>query len=165
MPNFLEVSPGLLFWTLLNFGIFLVLLARFAWKPLLTALEQRETRIAEALRSAEQARSDAERFLQEARQKLEEAQTEMQRLIREGKQQAEALLREAAEKAEQLKRQKLEEAQREIQRQLERAYTALYAEVVDLVMEGTARLLKETLDPATHRKLVESFIAEVARQN
>lgn len=165
MPNFLEVSPGLMFWTLLNFLLFLAILARFAWRPLLNALEQRERYIAEALTQAERTRQDAERLLQEAQSRLQEAQQEMQRLIREGKQHAEALLREAAEKAEQLKRQKLEEAQRELQRQIERAYSQLYAEIVDLVLEGTARLLQQTLDPATHRRLVESFLAEVARQN
>ncbi|MEN3026128.1 MAG: F0F1 ATP synthase subunit B [Chlorobiota bacterium] len=165
MPNFLEVSPGLMFWTLLNFGIFLVLLARFAWKPILNAVEQRERTIAEALSSAETARREAERLLQEAHQRLQEAQQEVHRLLREGKQQAEALLREASERAEQLKRQKLEETQLEIQRQLERAYAQLYADVVNLVIEGTARLLQQTLDPEAHRKLVESFVNEVARQN
>ncbi len=159
MPNFLELSPGLMFWTLVNFLLFLAILARYAWRPLLNALEQRERYI------AEQARQEAERLLQEAHSRLEEAQQEMQRLVREGKQHAEALLREAAEKAEQLKRQKLEEAQRELHRQIERAYSQLYAEVVDLVLEGTARLLRRTLDPETHRKLVESFLTEVARQN
>lgn len=165
MPNFLELSPGLMFWTLVNFLLFLAILARYAWRPLLNALEQRERYIAEQLRAAEQARQEAERLLQEAHSRLEEAQQEMQRLVREGKQHAEALLREAAEKAEQLKRQKLEEAQRELHRQIERAYSQLYAEVVDLVLEGTARLLRRTLDPETHRKLVESFLTEVARQN
>ncbi|MCS7169309.1 MAG: F0F1 ATP synthase subunit B, partial [Candidatus Kapabacteria bacterium] len=92
MPNFLEVSPGLMFWTLLNFIIFLVLLSRFAWKPLLNAVEQRERHIAEALSSAEQARQEAERLLQEAQHRLQQAQQAMQHLIREGKQQAETLL-------------------------------------------------------------------------
>lgn len=165
MPNFLEVSPGLVFWTLVNFSLFLFLLARFVWKPLLTALRQREQWVADMLSNAEQAQREAHRSLQEAQQRLQEAQQETQRLIREGKQHADALLREAAERAELLKRQKLEEAERELRRQLERAYAQLYTEIADLVLEGTARLIQQTLDPSAHRRLVESFLAEVARHN
>ncbi len=165
MPSFLEISPGLMFWTLVNFSIFLVLLARFAWKPLLAAVEQREARIAESLRSAEQARLEAQQLLEQAHQQLAQAQQEVHRLIREGKQQADALLRQAAEQAEALKRQKLEEAQREIQRQLERATAQLYSELTDLIVQGVSRVLASTLDSATHRQLIERFLSEVARQN
>ena len=78
------VTPGigLLFWMLLSFSIVLVLLKKFAWKPILNTLEEREDSIQKALISAEQARSEVAELKSQKEQILNEAKLEREKIIR-----------------------------------------------------------------------------------
>jgi F-type H+-transporting ATPase subunit b len=163
MDNLLNVDPGLMFWTIINFLILLVLLLKLGVKPITNSLRARESRINDAIDSAEKTNSEAQKLLKESQEKLDNAQREMGEIIQKGREQAEAQIRKASEEADQVKRDKVEEAKREIERSKEAAIKDLRTEVAGLVVEATEKLLEEKLDKDKHIKLIESYIDKIPK--
>ncbi len=161
MENLLNVSPGLMIWTILNFLIFLFLLVKFGTKPIANGLRSREEYIEQNIRNAELANKEAQKILEESTNKLNQAQKEMQNIIQKGKQQADELIARATEEAEKIRRQKIEEATREINRSKEQALSELRKEVADLVIYATEKLLEETLDKDQHIKIIQKYIDKI----
>jgi F-type H+-transporting ATPase subunit b len=158
MESIMNVDPGLIIWTLVNFGIFLFILLKLGTKPILNSLNMRESAIKESIESAEKARADARALLKESEDKLSNAQREMNEIISKGREQAEKILQKATEEAEAVKRQKVEDASREIDRSKEIAIKQLRNEVADLVVMATEKILDETLDKEKHFKMIEKYI-------
>jgi len=163
MESVLNVSPGLMIWTLFNFLIFLFLLIKFGAKPISEGLKRREENIRKALEDAQKANKEAEKLLKETNEKMMTAQQEMTDIIRKGKEQAESILRKAEEEAESTKKIKVEEAIREINRTKELALQQLKTEVADMVVSATEKLLGEVLDREKHQKLAEKFIEQIPK--
>ncbi len=165
MDGLLQVSPGLIIWTLVNFGLYLFLLAKFGYKPLRTALEQREQTIAESLRSAEMARAEAQRLLSDAEEQRKRAHAEMVELLRQARHQAEHIIANAAEEGEKVKAEKLHQAQREIERMVAEARMSLKQEIAELAITAAQTLLAEQLDRERHRHLIERTLAQLEHTN
>jgi F-type H+-transporting ATPase subunit b len=163
MPDFLKLDPGLVFWTLVNFGIFTFIIARFAWKPMREGMAARENAINENIRHAESANAEAQSILQEAKEKISGAQAEMMAIVRDGKSQAEAMVRKAAEEADVVKHQKLEEARREIDRQKDEAIAALRQEVSTLVVDAAEKLLGRAIQSDDQKRLVEDYVNDLSK--
>lgn len=163
LPAFLQLSPGLVFWTLINFTIFAVIIAKFAWKPMMSALAARTQTIDDALRNAETANAEAKALLAESKDKITSAQNEMMAIVREGKVQAEAMVRKAAEEAEVVKKQKVEDATREIERQRDLALQQLRTEVSAMVVDATSKMLGRSLNDADHKRLADDYVNELSK--
>ncbi|MCS6981436.1 MAG: F0F1 ATP synthase subunit B [Flavobacteriales bacterium] len=113
------VSPGigLIFWTTLAFLVLLFLLKKFAWKPILKALKEREERISQALSAAE-----------EAEKRLKEIQLRNESLVAEAAREREAILKAAREASEKMVAEAKEKAAAEAQRLLEQARENIHNE-------------------------------------
>src|SRR5574344_940512 len=102
MDALLKPDTGLMFWTIVNFLILAFLLAKFAWKPLLKSLKEREDKIANDVASAQQARNEAQRIQKELEARLESIAKESSAKLKEaaalGAKEREAIL--SAAKAE-----------------------------------------------------------------
>ena len=144
----LEINPGLILWTILTFVIVLVILRRTAWKPLLTALKEREDSIRTSLHDAEEARNQAQKLLDENKKLMASAEEQSQRIIKEGRDMAERLKAEILEKANASSQQMVVQAREEIQREKESALTQLRSEVADLAITAAGKILDANLDPA-----------------
>ncbi|MCS6808781.1 MAG: F0F1 ATP synthase subunit B [Bacteroidota bacterium] len=160
MDNVLSVSPGLIIWTVVNFTVFALILAKFAWKPLLNALHEREKSIQDSITRAEKAQADAERLIRENEAKFAQAQQEMSEIVRQGRSEAQARIQAALQEAERVKEQKIAEARAEIEREKQAAMQALREEVSNLVILATEKILKEKVDVAQQKKLIDTFIDE-----
>ncbi len=163
MENVLSISPGLIFWTLFNFSIFLFLIVKFGWKPMRESLEARTKAIQDSITSAEAANQEAQRLLKEATDKLAGAQVDMMNIIKDGRAQAEKTIAKSVEEAEKVKAQKLDETRKEMERVKEETFAALKADVATLVMQATEKVLDSKLDGDAHKKLIESSIAQVTK--
>lgn len=163
LPSFLQLSPGLIFWTLVNFTVFALIIAKFAWKPMMSALAARTQTIDDALRNAETANAEAKAMLIESKEKIANAQNEMMAIVRDGKVQAEAIVRKAAEEAEVVKKQKVDDATKEIERQRDLALQQLRAEVSTLVVEATSKMLGRSLNDADHKRLADDYVNELSK--
>jgi len=163
MPAFLELNPGLVIWTLINFTIFVFIIGRFGWKPMMEGLKARENAINESLHSAEAANAEAQSILRESKERIAGAQQEMMTIIREGKEQAEATIKRAAGEAEQVKQQKILEAQRAIERERDEAILSLRKEVSTMVIDATEKMLGRSLSEADQKKLAEEYVQELSK--
>ena len=158
-----EINPGLIVWTTVTFVVPAALLAKFAWKPMLKMLGEREDQIRSALTQAEKARTDAAEMMKQNEKNLARAEAEYQKMIREGRALAEKLKEDIVAKARQQAELELTRAQEEIQRNLESAKLQLRSEVADLAIRAAEKILDETLDETKQKKLVDKFINQLPK--
>ena len=161
----LNVNPGLIIWTIVTFVLLVVVLRAVAWKPLLAMLEERETRIQEALEQAEKAREEAQVAAEENRAAVAKAQAESQAAIAEGRAAAERVAQEMRERAQDEAQQMLEQARRTIQQERDQAIQELRNQATDLAILAAGKLLDENLDDERNRKVVDDFIDQIPDSN
>jgi F-type H+-transporting ATPase subunit b len=154
----LEIDPGLIIWTIVTFICLAAVLAKFAWKPMLKALFDREEKIRSALEDADRARIEASELMKQNEKNLARAEEEYQRIVREGKALAEKMKEEIVLKARQQAQHEIKLASEEIQRSLESAQHQLRADVADLAIKAAEKILEETLDEKRQKKIVNAFI-------
>lgn len=163
MDKLLNLEPGMLIWTFITFALLLWLLKKFAWKPLLGALESRENKIREDLQKAEDARTGAEQLLAEHRKLLLNSEVEARKILDEAKSTAEMIKQGIVDSAHEQARQLTAQAKAEIQREKDTALSELREEVADLAIRAAGKILGEELDAAKHRKLVDEFIGKLPK--
>jgi F-type H+-transporting ATPase subunit b len=157
----LDVEPGLIFWTVVTFLLLLIVLRSVAWKPILTMLDQREQRIADALDEAEKARQEAEQQNQENQAKLETAQAEARQAIAEGRELAEKVAQEVRERAEAEAGQMMDQARRTIQQERDQAVQELRNQAADLAILAARNILDDQLDENRGRQIVDDTISRL----
>jgi F-type H+-transporting ATPase subunit b len=157
----LDPNPGLAIWTLIIFGLLLVILGKTAWKPLIASLKTRENAIADALSRAEQARADAERLIAENKLERQRAEEEVQTALKEGRAFAEQMRRDLVEKAKGEADRMLVQARAEIERDTQKALVQLRNEVADLAIIATSKLLDENMNEERHRRVVSKMIEDL----
>ena len=155
-PNF-----GLAFWTILTFLVVLFILRRYAWKPILDAMEARERGIQRLIDDAERARAEADELLKQYQRQLEEARAEGARILAEGKSAAEHLREELLARAQKDAEAIVARAGREIDMERLKALTEIKAQAVDLAIAAASKVIDAELDSARHRKLVEDYLREI----
>jgi F-type H+-transporting ATPase subunit b len=163
--DLLSPNSGVMFWTLIIFVVLLVVLSRFAFKPLTAAVEAREKALEEAITSAKRDRDEAARLLAEQQKALDATRADAQRVIAEGRTTAEKLRNEMLEQTKHQQHELLERARVEIDNERKRAISDLRREAVELALAGASKVIERNLDDQTNRKLVESFLASVPTGN
>lgn len=158
-----DINPGLIVWTIITFVLLVAVLSKYAWKPLLQALHEREDKIRSALEQAEKARAEAAELLKQNERNMARAEEEYQKTIREGKALAEKLKEEIVNKAKQQAQRELQMAKEEIQRDIDAAKQQLRSEVADLAIRAAEKILDETLDQQRHKKLVDNFLNQLPK--
>jgi len=158
MDSILNIPHGLVFWTIINFGIFLFLLLKFGGKGIVNAIKAREESIQNAIDSAEEINKKAIKLLEESQLKLDNAQSQVAEMMAKGREQAEINIKKASDEAEKIKQAKIQDAVKEIERSKEAALTQLRSEVADLVVQATEKILLEKLDSAKDKRIIDDFI-------
>jgi F-type H+-transporting ATPase subunit b len=157
--NLFDPRAGLMFWTLIIFVFLLIVLSKYAYKPMLAAVEAREAALEKALGDAKRDRDAAAILLAEQQKALVEARGEMQKALNDGRAAAEALRAEMLEKVKAEGADMLDRARREMQAEKDNAIVELRREAVDLAISGASKVIGRNLDSDTDRSLVESFLA------
>ncbi len=157
----LDVDFGLFFWVLITFLLFLFLLSKFAWKPILNALGEREKVIKESLEAAEKAKSEAEQISRDNEKALKEAESISQKIRKEALKEAETLRADRIEKAKVESEKFLNQARSSIEQEKKQALIELREEVSRLAIGAAARILDEELDEKRNRKIVDRYIKEL----
>lgn len=156
--NLLSPNFGLVIWITITFFALLLVLRRFAWGPITSALEAREIRIRESIEQAEKALSEARQIQADNDRARREADAEAQQLLRQSREAAESLRTEELEKTREQIRQMQDAAQAEIARERDGALDTLRKEVADLAIQAAERILDANLDDDRQRKLVNDFL-------
>ncbi len=158
-----DINLGLTVWTTLVFLALLGILWKFAWGPVLGAVEAREARIQGALDRAASEREAAEKLLAEHREQMADARRQAQQLVAEGREAGDRLRQEIEERARSEGRVLIERARETIEREREAAVEMLRRESVELALAAAARLMEERLDEAADRELVTGYLDRLAR--
>lgn len=159
----LNVSPGLIFWTIITFLILLIILKKTAWQPILQALKEREDAIRSSLEKAEQARREAEEILEKNKRNIAEAEEQVKKIINEGRDYANRVRNEILKKANQEAQKMIETAKKEIETKKQEALGELKEIVADLSIQAAEKILEESLDKEKHRKLIEKLIQNLPK--
>jgi len=155
------VNLGTTVWTGIVFLALLGILWRFAWGPILEAVDAREKGIQSKLDEAASLNDEAAKLLAEHKAQLADARRQANELMAEGKAAGERLRQEIEEKARAEGQAIVERARMEIERERDAAIQMLRKESVDLAMAGASRILQEKLDQDKDRQLVERYLSEL----
>ena len=161
--SFMEIRPGLIFWTIVTFIIVAIVLRVTAWKPILELVSEREKQIEASIESAKHERREAEKLVAEQKAAVATARHEAAEMLRKNQQDMERfreeLMAKSRKEAEQLKA----EAERAINEERAKAIAEVKALTVDLAIDIAAKLLGEQLDGPKQRKLAEQFIEQLPK--
>jgi len=161
--SLIEPQIGTIFWTLVTFFALVLVLGRYAWKPLVGALEARERAIREDLEAAARRRDEAQALVAEQRELLTAARRERAEAMDAGRRDAERVKQELLDEARKQREQVLRETQAQVEAGMRKARAELRGTVVDLALRAAEKLLARNLDEATHRRLVEDHLDEIER--
>jgi F-type H+-transporting ATPase subunit b len=157
----IQVTPGLMIWTIVCFLITLFVLKRFAFGPIQKAIDERRDRIRASLEEADHAREEARRLLEEHRKLISSAQTDAEEILGEARRVADANERRMREELEEDRQRRLEETRKQIEAETRRALEQIRLEVVDLSLLAASKVASKSLDDADHKRLIEEAVGEL----
>ena len=149
--------PGLIA-QLINFGVLLLILRLFLYRPVLKLLDERKRRIQEGLERAEQAAEQALASEGEVRRAVEEARAEGQQAVARAQEGAQRLRTELEERARADAEQIVERARDEVRAERDQAIRQLRAEFTDLTIAAAERVIGQSLDQAAHQRLIDEVL-------
>ena len=153
-PDPLAFKGDLMLWTAVVFVILLIVLKKFAWKPIMDGLEKREGRIAGEIAGAEKANADAQAMLAQYQAQLSTAQDEVRQIVEQGRTDAEAQSRAIVEAARQQSEQEHERARREIDQATTAALQQLAEKSADLAVGLAGKIVKSKITSEEQKQLV-----------
>ena len=160
LPKASEFIPALI-----AFAVIWVILAKFAWPPILKMMEDRENKIKSDLDEAERSKNDAAASAEEYKARIAEADRKAEEIIAEAKKEAEAQRAEIISKAQQDAAQIITKAHGAVEAERHKAMIELSGSVVDLSVEIASKVIGDSMDEAQQRKLAEKYLTEVGSLN
>jgi F-type H+-transporting ATPase subunit b len=161
-PNPLIIDPDLAIFTAVIFAVLLIVLTKFAWKPISEALERREHSIADNIASAERVAADAKLMLADYERKLSGAADEVRAMLEEARRDAEATKQEIVAEARVAAKAEQDRAMREIGTAKDAALKELAERSADLAVELAGKLIRAKLTKDDHAGLVNDALGKFA---
>ncbi|TDJ54999.1 MAG: ATP synthase F0 subunit B [Ignavibacteria bacterium] len=159
--SLLDVNPGLIIWTILTFLILLIILKKVAWRPILTALDNREKGIEDSLNRAEQAKKDAQKILEENQATLSKAEEESKKIIDQSRVYADNLKEQMLKESKDQQQKIIEDASAEIERKKNAAFEELKNQIAEISVNAAEKIMKENIDAAKNTQIVNKYLSEI----
>ena len=156
-----QPDPGLFIWTVLTFLVLLSLLAKFAWRPLLEALDTRQNAIRKSLDDAQQARQELERLNTESAQIVARSRQEADAIITQSRADGDRLREEIRHKARAEADLIVKNAERQIQLETSRAIEQIRHEAVDLSVMIASKIIQRNLTKEDNERLIDEALRQV----
>jgi F-type H+-transporting ATPase subunit b len=156
-----QPDPGLFIWTILTFLVLFTLLAKFAWRPLLTALDARQEAIRKSLDDAQKARQELEQFQQQSAKMLRDARVEADSILSRSRSDAEKIRAELKEQAKVEADTILRHARRQIELETRQAVQQIHREVVDLSVTIASKVLQRNVSKEDNARLIEESLQQI----
>jgi F-type H+-transporting ATPase subunit b len=160
-PSVLSANIGLMFWTVLLFGLLFWILSWKAFPAITKAVAAREKALEDALAEAIKGREEVQRLMDEQRKRLDAANDEGQKLIAGARTAADEVRVHLIEQAKAEQQQMLDKAKAEIARERDNAIAELRREAVDLAIAGAGKIIEKNLDDRGNRDLVDKFLTSL----
>jgi F-type H+-transporting ATPase subunit b len=156
-----QVDPGLFIWTIVTFLVLLTVLAKFAWRPLLDALETRQNAIRKSLDDAQQAKVELERLHVESGQIIQKARVDAEGIISQSRVDGDRLREEIRSKARTEADHIVKNAERQIQLETSRALEQIRREAVDLSVMIASKIIQRNLSTEDNQRLIDDALKQV----
>jgi F-type H+-transporting ATPase subunit b len=159
------VTPdiGLLFWMLVSFGIVLFLLKKYAWKPILKTLQDREQNISEALNTARRAKEEMAALKSDNERLITEARAERDKMLREARDIKDGIIAEAKTKAQAEANKVLAQARESINTEKMAAIVELKNQVASMSVDIAEKILRHELSQDDKQKaLMQNLIKDIS---
>jgi F-type H+-transporting ATPase subunit b len=157
----IQVTPGLMIWTIVCFLISLFVLKRYAFGPIQKLIDERRERIRQSIEEADHAREEARKLLEEHRKLIGQAKSEGEGILVEARKVADANQRRMREETEADRQRRLEDTRRQIEAETRRALEQIREEVAELSLVAAEKVTRKSLDDADHRRLIEEAVGEL----
>jgi F-type H+-transporting ATPase subunit b len=164
MERLLQPDTGLMVWTFVTFLVLVWVLGKFAWKPLLQALNQRESGIRRAVEDAQAARQSAEQMKQQYEKELAEAQEKVRQLIAQGQTEAQRTRERLVKDAEEEARRIAASARQELEREKARLVRDLRKDVANLSLLAAEKLVRHSVNQKVNDQVLQDFFSDLDKQ-
>lgn len=160
--DLLQPEPGLIFWTTVTFALVLGILWKFAWNPILGALEAREEAIRKTIDDAERLQSEAKTLLERHEAKLAEARAEGNRILDEARQAGDRLKTDVMDNARVEAEQVMARAHRQLELETDQALETIRNEAASLAVKAAEKVIQRSLTDDDHQRFAEQAVNEIA---
>ena len=157
----IQVTPGLMIWTIVAFLITFFVLKRYAFGPIQKMIDARREQIRLSIEEADNARAEARQLLEEHRALMQEARGEAEQILAEARKTREGMEQRMREETEAERQRRLEETRKEIAAETARALEQIRNEVADLTLEAASRVVGRALDADRDRDLISEAIGSL----
>ena len=157
----IQVTPGLMIWTIVCFLIALFVLKRYAFGPIQKLIDERRVRIRQSLEEADEARTEARQLLEEHRKLIGQAKGEAEEILTEARRVGEATQRRMREETEVDRQRRIEDTRKQIEAETRRALDLIRSEVAELSLIAAEKVTRRSLDDADHKRLIEEAVGEL----
>jgi len=154
-------NVGLMVWTLILFGLSMIVLWRLAFPRIAEALDRRQRAIEDSIDAADKTRREADELLGEYRERLREARRQAEQIVDRARKAGETHERDAQEAAVQRREQLMEQTRRDIETETRRAIDEIRREVADLTVLATEKVTRKALTEEDQRRLVQEALGEL----
>ena len=157
----IQVTPGLMIWTIVCFGITYFVLRRYAFGPIQQTIDARRKRIEESIAEADRAREEAKSLLEEHRQLIGQAKSESEEILAEARRVADSQRERVRVETEEDRQRRLEETRRQIDQATHQAIGEIRDEVGKLSVAAAEKITRKSLDAADQQRLIDEALAEI----
>lgn len=165
MSNFVSIDPGMIIWVWVTFGFLLLLMGKYAWKPILNAIESRESYVRDTLDKANRTNEEAQVLFENHQKLIANSEKEAQKLLKESRELADKLRDDVLKKARDEANEILKKAMSEIENQKNIAKGELQSLVAELSISIAEKLINEKLDKNKQTQLIDGYIKEMSKKN
>ena len=157
----IQVTPGLMIWTIVCFLITFYVLRKYAFGPIQSMIDTRRERIQNALDEADNARQEARNLLEQHRQLIGEAKGEAEEILSEARRVADAQRERVREETEEDRQRRLEETRRQIEQATTQALGQIRNEVGKLSLAAAEKITRKSLTDDDQQRLIDEALAEI----
>jgi F-type H+-transporting ATPase subunit b len=157
----IQVTPGLMIWTIVCFLVVLFVLKRYAFAPIQKTIDDRRERIRDAIDEADKARQEARELLEEHRKLIGQAKTEAEEILGEARKVADSQRERMREETEVDRQRRLEETRRQIDQATHNALGQIREEVGKLSVLAAEKITRKSLTEDDQRRLIDEALSEI----
>src|SRR3954449_8992795 len=157
----IQVTPGLMIWTIVCFLVVLVVLKRYAFAPIQQMIDTRRERIENAIQEADNARDEARNLLEEHRKLIAQAKSESEEILGEARRVADAQRERVRVETEEDRQRRLDETRRQIDQATHQALGQIRDEIGRLSLLAAEKVTRKSLTDADQRRLIDEALSEI----
>src|SRR3954469_22948576 len=157
----ISVTPGLMIWTIVCFGITFFVLRKYAFGPIQQMIDARRERIEQAIAEADRARKEARHPLEERRKLIGQAKSESEEILSEARRIADSQRERVREETEEDRQRRLEETRRQIEQATHQALGQIREEIGRLSLLAAEKVTRKSLTEADQRRLIDEALADI----